>query len=292
VQKYIKVISLIVFFMFSVKTYATFDLPMSVIQRNITAYTSFLKEKNKNVLEITSLDSDFSNRNVACMVIIMQALNLGGFPVKLEMVSAPNAAREIAMTKAGHVAIMHQDIWVQPEFSDFFFISTAIIPNGSFVKGIYTLDSNKEMLKVSSIEDLKPFSATHSPNWQVGWDTLSRIGLKSLHSAPKKEFMFNQVLFWGVDFTIQEFTNLPGMAYEFSGDRRLIPVPGVKIALNGVRSFIVSKKHKLGKQIYTALQIGLIALRKKGTVKRFLTESGFYKKEVEDWKILRVEPGK
>jgi|GEM_PF-2906783 len=287
-QKNIRVISLIIFFMFSAKTYATFELPMSVIQRNIAAYKSFLKEKNKSVLEITNLESEFSNRNVACMVIIMQALNLGGFPAKLEIVSAPNAAREIAMTKAGHVAIMHQDIWVEPEFSDFFFVSAAIIPNGNFVKGIYILDSNKEMLKVHSIEDLKSFSATHSPNWHVGWNTLSRIGLKSLHSASKKEFMFNQVLFRGVDFTIQEFTNLPDMAYEFADGKRLIPVPDVKMALNGVRSFIVSKKHKLGEKIYTALQIGLVALRKEGTIDRFLTESGFYKKEVEDWKILRV----
>jgi len=65
--------------------------------------------------------------------------------------------------------------------------------------------------------------------------------------------MFNQVLFRGVDFTIQEFANTPDLVYEFPKGR-LVPVPGIKIALDASRHFMVSKKHKDGKSVFEALE--------------------------------------
>ena len=100
--------------------------------------------------------------------------------------------------------------------------------------------------------------------------------------------MFSLVLYRNVDFTIQEFANTSDLAYTFQG-KRLIPVPGIKLVLDGSRHFLVSKKHKNGKKVYQALEKGLKILREKGTVQRYLTESGFYRKELESWKPIYVD---
>lgn len=267
--------------------YSENELPMSVITRNITGYNHFLKEKGKSVLEIDNLMSEFSNRNIACMVIIMQALHSCGYPAKLVIAEAPNYARELRMAKEGKTVIMHQDAW-DVSFDDSVYKNSEIIPKGNFVKGLYVLESNKKMFQIKTLDDLKKFSSVSNPTWDVDWKTLEKIGLKQLYSASKKKFMFNQVLFRGVDFTIQEFANTPDLVYEFPKGR-LVPVPGIKIALDASRHFMVSKKHKDGKSVFEALEKGLKVLREDGKIDRFLTEAGFYRKEVADWKTIRVD---
>lgn len=267
--------------------YSENELPMSVISRNITAYNNFLKEKNKSVLEIDNLESDYSNRNIACMVIIMQALNKGGYPAKLLTVDAPNYGREIAMTKEGQTVIMHQDAW-DTSFDDSVYKSSEIIPKGKFVKGLYVSESDKKMFKVRNLEDLRKFTSVSNPAWDIDWKTLEKIGLKQLHKVSKKEFMMNQVLFRGVDFTIQEFANTNDLSYQLDKGK-LIPIPGIKIALDGSRHFMISKKHINGKKVFEALEKGLNLLRQEGIIDKFLTEAGFYREEVTDWKTIRVD---
>ena len=108
------------------------------------------------------------------------------------------------------------------------------------------------------------------------------------YASKTKEFMFNQVLIRGVDFTIQEFTNANDLAYNLEKGK-LVPVPGIKIALDGSRHFMISKKHKNGEEVFEALEKGLKILRDAGIIDKYLTEAGFYRKEVASWKTIRVD---
>ena len=266
--------------------YANNQLSMSVISRNITAYNNFLSEKKQTVLEVDNLNSIYANRNVACMVIIMQALDKGGYTAELSMVEAPNYGRELILVKEGKVAIMHQDAW-DTSVDDNTFKSSVIIPYGKLVKGIYVAEDNLSKFNINSSLDLKKYSAVSNPDWNVGWQTLEKLNLKGLYKSTKQEHMFNLVLFRGVDFTIQEFANTDDLSYSFKG-KKLLPIPKVKLALNGSRHFIISKKHQDGEKIYQALEKGLQIMREKGVIDRYLTESGFYRKEVDDWKVIYI----
>ena len=260
---------------------------MSVISRNIEAYNNFLQEKQQTVLKVDSLVSQHANRNIASMVIIMQALDKGGYQAELNMIEAPNYGRELILVKEGKVMIMHQDAWDISADANVY-KSSVIIPKGGIVKGIYVAEPNIKKYNISSATDLQPYTATSTPAWIVGWKTLEKLNLKALYKTAKKEHMFSLVLYRNVDFTIQEFANTSDLAYTFQG-KRLIPVPGIKLVLDGSRHFLVSKKHKNGKKVYQALEKGLKILREKGTVQRYLTESGFYRKELESWKPIYVD---
>jgi len=238
-------------------------------------------------LEIDNLESIHSNRNIACMVLIMQALNNGGYPAELMMVEAPNSVRELKMLENGNVVIMHQDIWGASS-NDSVYVSHEIIPRGKFTKGFYVAEPDRKMYGVKVLNDLKKFTSVSNPGWEVDWNTLKKIGLKKLYPTAKKEYMFNQVLLRDVDFTIQEFTTAKDMSYSFENGK-LVPVPGIKIALDGSRHFMVSKKHKDGKAVFEALQKGLKILSNKGIVDKFLAEAGFYRSEVSEWQTIRVD---
>ncbi len=282
-----KFILLLLICCFSVQVYAEQELPMSVISRNIVAYNNFLKEKNKPVLEIKNLESKYSNRNIACMVIIMQALDIGGYSAKMKIIEVPNYAREVKMVKSGNTVIMHQDAW-NFEFDNKVFQSSEIIAKGNFVKGLYVAESDIKMYQVKTVENLKKYTSVSSHLWKVDWKTLKKIGLKKLFDTPKKEFMLNQVLFRNVDFTIQEFSNSSDLAYE-TKNGRLIPVPGIKLALDGSRHIMVSKKHAEGQKVFIALEKGLKILKENGTIDRFLEEAGFYNRKVSDWRTISVD---
>jgi hypothetical protein len=260
-------------------------LPMSVLSRDITNYQNFLIEQNKSVLEIDSLESQYSNRNIACIVIIMQALHKGGYPAKLSIIKAPNYARELSMVKNGHSVIMHQDTWNTAFDNNSVYKSSEIIPRGKFVKGFYVKESDKKMYGVRNLEDLKPFTSVSNSRWEVDWATLEKIGLRNLYTTAKKEYMIKMVLFRDIDFTLQEFTSSKDLSYE-TENGKLIPVPGIKIALEGSRHFMVSKKHPNGNEVFQALEKGIKILRSEGTIDRYLTEAGFYREQVAEWKTI------
>jgi hypothetical protein len=263
-------------------------LSMSVLSRDITNYHNFLIEQNKSVLDIESLESEYSNRNIACIVIIMQALHKGGYPAKLLIIKAPNYARELSMVKNGHSVIMHQDAWDTAFDNNSVYKSSEIIPRGNFVKGFYVKESDKKMYGVRNLEDLKPFTSVSNSRWEIDWATLEKIGLRSLSTTPTKESMIKMVLFRDIDFTLQEFTSSKDLSYE-TEQGKLIPVPGIKIALDGSRHFMVSKKHKNGKEVFQALEKGIKILRSEGTIDRYLTEAGFYREQVADWKTINFD---
>jgi hypothetical protein len=263
-------------------------LPMSVLSRDVTNYQNFLAEQNKSVLEIDSLQSQYSNRNIACIVIIMQALHKGGYPAELLLIEAPNYARELSMVKSGQSVIMHQDTWSTAFDNNSVYKSAEIIPRGKFVKGIYVKESDKKMYSVRNLEELKQFTAVSNSRWEVDWATLEKIGLKKLYTAAKKEHMLKMVLLRDIDFTLQEFTSSNDLSYE-TEKGKLIPVPGIKVALEGSRHFMVSKNHPKGKEVFQALEKGIQVLRSQGTIYRYLTEAGFYREQVAEWKTIKFD---
>lgn len=251
---------------------------------SIIRYDSFLAERGKHPLDITDLTSEYTNRIVADLIIIQQALQLGGFPVSIHLLEVPNSARERMMVRNGEVVMSGQDLFSMA-ITDDVYKSTAVIPKGGFVKGIYGRKGNELLRTVDSLEDLRQFKAVSSKAWMVDWMTLQKIGVKKLRSVPRGDMMPGLVDDGKVDFALLEFTANEDLSINIGG-HVLYPVPGVKIGLVDSRHFTVSKRHPYGASVYEALEKGLAVLLENGTVDKYYTQVGFYNEAVADWKLL------
>lgn len=266
------------------------EITMAVMQRDLDAYHAYLKEQGISVFDLRNLTGTRNlavpnnSRVLANMVIIMQALKLGGLSPKLTPMLAPNYTREMQLVKNGSALIMHQDAWAE-DFDNTVYQSMAIIPNGKFVKGLYVKESSVEKIRIDKLEDFRNLTAVSNKLWEVDWRTLSQLNLKQLHSVTDKMRMLDVVMLREVDFTPQDFSPAEDMAYIIP-QGRLLPVPGIKLALNGSRHFMVSKIHPDGARVFEALEKGLRIMHAKGTIHRYLTETRFYRAETEKWKTI------
>ena len=167
-------------------------------------------------------------------------------------------------------------------------MSSEILAVGAFVKGIYGLESNSELMDVTSLEELRGFTAVSLLQWKVDWKTLEELELKELHRVNKYDLLFNLVGKKGIDFTLLEVPPLPHINLEMN-DVTLAPVPNVLIALNDSRHYMISKKYPHWEIIYRALEKGLAILKEDGTIRRFMKDSGFYRGDIDNWNILNLE---
>lgn len=261
-------------------------LKMTVLEDRMREYRLFLDEKGKKVEEITDLSSKYASRNVADIVIICQALKEGGYPVVPEFVVAPNYAREMALVQSGMATIMHQTAW-SADFTDQAYQSPIVIDKGKFVKGLYAAAEKAGQYKIAGITDLKELTCVSSDTWNIDWATLRQIGLKSMESTARKESMLKMVLLRNIDFTLQEFTVEPDLAYN-TPEGKLLPIPGFKLALDDTRSFMVSRGTPDGKMVADALAKGIGILKARGTIEKYYTDCGFYRSDLSSWKTLMV----
>jgi hypothetical protein len=252
-------------------------------------FQHFMSDK-KITDKITYKSPDLDSSPVLETVLIYKALTLGGLNPALDIVEIPNNERERMMVNNGDIVIAGVTQWdfYMEENKDTLYKSDTVIPNGAFEKGLYTTKEKASSVSVKSAKDLAQLSCVSTSNWRVDWKTLSGLGFKTLTDSPTRTAMFKLVDAGRVDVSLQSFSANPDMSITDSGVT-LYPVPGVKILLNGSRHFAVSKKNPDGKAVFEALQKGLAIMKQDNEVSRALTESGFYNKNVKDWKTIQVQ---
>ena len=259
-------------------------IPIPVVSGVQERYELVLAEKGKTAEDITDLKSPHADRHVAALVIIRQAMLAGGLPVDFQMIEVPNSAREKLLVQSGSAVISSQDLF-SVAFPPGVFMSSPVIPQGSFVKGVYGLADNADLRKVQSLEQLRSFSAVSYSEWKVDWLTLNEFNLDRLASATTEEAMFKLVAHRNIDFTLCEFPPSEDLSVTVAGIT-LHPIPDLVVVLKGSRHFMVSKKHPDGPRVFEALQRGLAILHRDGRIARYLTDVGFYNSAVAEWKVL------
>lgn len=85
------------------------------------------------------------------------------------------------------------------------------------------------------------------------------------------------------DFTLAPFQQTADLSLESNGVK-LIPIPNLKIALAGNRSYVVSKNGIMGQEILPILNKGIRELQKKKIFEKAYRESGFFNPRVKKWK--------
>ncbi|WP_027191753.1 hypothetical protein [Fundidesulfovibrio putealis] len=257
---------------------ATINLEMS--------YLAFMD--NRTPGQVSSFSSPYASRNVVSLVLMQKALLLGGMDdVEFEFHVVPNSERERTEVKCGRVVVGSQDYW-DYDFDDTVYKSDPVITDGTFEKGMYTYPSNAPMLSVQNGKELKDRSAVIVGTWKGDVALLRSLEVKDVHAVYELQTIAKFLSLGRADFTLLEFSSKPDMSVSISG-LPLVPVPGIKVVLPGNRCWMVSKKHPLGDQVFKALGIGLKRLQQEGTIRRALTESGFFQKRAKGWRVINRE---
>jgi len=262
---------------------------LSLSATDTEKYKHFLSDK-KLTDTISYQSPDLDTAQVVDAVLISKALTLGGIDTDFEMVTIPNSERERAMVVSGELTVSgtSQWDWWADANTETVYKSDVVVPNGTFEKGLYTSKERAAALTVESSKDWAKFTCVSNRNWRVDWKTLSRLGFKNLQMAPNTESMFKMVDGGHADFTVQSFSGKPDLSITVGGIT-LYPVKGWKVALDGSRHFVVSKKNPHGAVVFAGLQKGLASMHQSGEVARALTESGFFNVNVKTWRTIQPQ---
>jgi hypothetical protein len=256
------------------------------IELNKEIYDKMVSEKGGNPLEIHDYSSPHASRPAIALIIMQQALSLGGMNAKFEFIPYPNYTRCISELKKGRVDILATDMW-EDQFDNTVYKTSPFINKGEFEKGIYACDYSELLKKTPNLSDLIQHVPIVGMSWELDRKTLRRMGNKIIQTAPTYPLIFEMLARKRADYTILEFPKDINSSYLNTCGLQL--VKGVKIKFPYSRHFMISKKRKRGKKIYEALEKGLQIMRNNGTLYRALHQANIINDRVRDWKIIWPE---
>ncbi len=249
------------------------------------SYTKFLN--GRDPLSITDYSGPFSRRGVVELVLLQQALHLGGLKTNFVFDYGPNYGRIIKQVRVGANVMAANSAWYSElvGYPDELFISDAVIKDGEFEAGFYTLSTNLKALSVKEVSDFSTMSAVSNKQWTADWETLSELKLKNLYNVVKWKSMVGMVIGGRADFLLAPFQVTPDLSF-ISRDTVFVPIPHIKLGLRGSRHFVLSRRHPDAERVKQALEKGLTEMLAQGTFRRAYTEAGFFNPKVKDWKKL------
>lgn len=265
-----------------------------VINREIVVPVGIFEERLDSALDVISSGhcrdiKQFSsswNQVVVEFILLCQALDLGGVHAKFKFVPYPLYIRAVSEVREGNIMMGAFPMWLHDAGGDVI-ASDVMVANQSFEKGVYTRKNHKALLGATSLEDLRQFKAITSEKWVVDWATLECLNLPK-YGVINYLQMFKMVNAGRGDYVLSTFSASEDMSQKEQGIT-LVPVPGLKVGLEGSTHFLINQYYPDAMIVYQALQKGLKKLRQQGTIERAYRESGFYLEQTQSWELLSCE---
>ena len=241
----------------------------------------------QDVLQIVDFSGDNARRDVVEVVLLQQALRLGGNTDKIEFKTIDSYARILRELESGQVLIAANSIWLADlkPLGGGIHISQAVVENGASEAMLYTLPTNAHALKAKTLGDVRQLRAISNQAWTADWLTLSSLKLPYLQSASTWVSMVQMVSFGRADYLLGPFPKTADLSMQAEGVR-FVAIPQVKVRLMGSRHFVVSRRHPDGAGVFTAINAGLSHLKAKHVIEKAYTESGFQNPNFKDWHFL------
>ncbi|WP_028862925.1 ABC transporter substrate-binding protein [Psychromonas aquimarina] len=237
----------------------------------------------RDPLQISDYCGSGSRRDVVEVVLIQQALALGGVDASIRFIVASSHARIIKLVHSGKAVMAGNSIWRDLlDDSDLLYVSDPVIENGRFEAGLYTISENKKALNAKSLADVRRLRAVSSKAWSADWQTLNAMKMNSLINTVKWSSMVKMVAKGRADFLLAPFQPSDDLSFTPEGVH-LVPVPELKVGLQGSRHFAVSKRNGQGEGVINALNKGIKILKEKGLLEKAYTDSGFFNNQVKSW---------
>jgi hypothetical protein len=240
-------------------------------------YEDYLRFLNgRSVLTIDDFRGATMRRDVADMVLLQQALALGGFSKSFYYQPGKFNFRNTKLLETGDSLLSFDTYWLSDtqSLAGKVYVSEPVIRRGEYLAGIYSSPENQAMLQVGTLQQLRKFTGVSTPKWQTDWATMSALSLKELVREDEWLSQARMVHMRWVDFMLMPFFHDANGVYQLE-QIRLKVVPGVAILLNDSRHFVISKAHPDGQSASAALNRGLKLLRENGRIEQLYTQAGF-----------------
>lgn len=228
-----------------------------------------------------------ARRDVIELVLLHQALKLGGFDTPVSIVPEQNYRRTLHQVAAGELISSGALVWRSDTLAltDELLISDAVVKDGEFIVGLYTAHDNAKALATPPRE-LHQLKVVSNPNWKSDIQTLELLGFDHLYLTNTWVSMVRMLAAHRADVTLAPFQPGTNMFVD-QPEGLLVPIPGVKVALSGSRHWVISRRHPQGQDFHRALQSGLKQMRKDDRINQAYRESGFYHPQVTHWQLLK-----
>ncbi len=241
----------------------------------------------RDPLQINYFGGAGARRDVIEIVLLQQALHLGGFEGSVVLRPENSYLRILKLLADGQVALSAALMWREDlkPYSSHLFKTKALVKEGEFIAGLYTRADNQKALQANTLEKIHTLSAASNNHWKADVSTLKSLDIKKIYYATYWVQIVRMVVAGRADVTLAPFQINPDMKVMVDG-LELVPIPGIKVALPGSRHWPVSKLHPQGEEIFKALVRGIDELEKKNIIQRAYEECGFFHPGVKNWTLL------
>ncbi len=248
-------------------------------------YRQFLGERSPTAVDYYG--GLHARRDVIDLILMQQALALGGFTQPLQFFAEENYFRSIRNVLDGKTLTVSGTIWYQDleDQRDKVHITPPLVLDGQFTVGFYTSADNLKAQESKTLAQLTQLKVVTSRQWKPDLITLESMGFNKIMFTPNWVNMARMINAKRVDLTLSPFAMNPEQEIVVDGIR-LVPIKGVRVAIRGSRHWPVSKTHPLGDAFYQALSKGISQLRANGTIERAYRECGFFHPELASWQLL------
>ena len=262
--------------------------PITILTQQ-DVYNDYLRFiDSRDPLTISHFDGLGSRRDVVEVVLVQQALALGGMRLPVKLVKVDNSSdsytRYLKEILSGNATMGGNSAWLVDLVSikDKVYISAPLIRSGEFEAGLYTTPDNKAALSARTLADVQMLTAVVAESWTPDVATLNSLKLRNVLETQSWDSMVGMVQKGRADVLLAPFQPTPDMSLSLVG-YRLVPIPQVKVGLSGSRHYFVSRSAPNGAAAAAALERGLAILRSKGVIERAYRESGFFNSRTQNW---------
>lgn len=265
-------------------TLAEPPLPALIPDDVLLDYQRFLA--GRDATAVTDYGGPASRRDVVEVLLIHQALARQDRRLGLSLAPMPTSQRLQAELRIGHAACSATTYW-REDFPqpDGMLFSDAVLLEGEFEVGLYTVPGNARALAARNLADVRQLRVLSNNTWRVDWLTLEQLGIAGRQHVASWNLMPRMLQQGRADLLLAPFQSTPDLSMTVDGVR-LVPVPGLKISMRGTRHYLVSATHPLGPRLLDQLNAGLAWLRQQSLVRRAYEQSGFFNVKVAGWTRL------
>lgn len=237
-------------------------------------YYKFLN--GRNVHSITNFKSQFVRRDVVDMIIVQQALKLGGFNANFQYAAGRLNFRNTKLLEQGRLLLSFDTYWLADAIAmqEHVYISKPVIRKGEYHAGIYASPIHPTIFEIKNKHQLKDYTSVSTPRWKTDWKTLQALSLKELVREDEWVSQANMVSNRLIDFMMMPFNSDGKDTYQLE-KIVLKHVPNTALLLNDSRHFVISKSHPLGQKAHRAINKGLGVLRSQKRIETAYRQAGF-----------------
>ncbi len=267
-----------------------------IIKADIIEDDSFLARylqvlRGRQAAEISDFTpiSEGSHRELVEMVLIEQALHLGGESRPVQFIKrAERTIHDITPLITGEALMLGNSMWLEniADARGSVYISDPVIEYGEYVAGLYVSVDNKRLLN-AKYADLTNITVVTNGLWRADWRALQNTPVKILNYLGSWQDMISLVRVGLVDAMLINFSVGETLELEYQG-HKYRPIPNMKVILPDTRHFVVSKNHPDGARVFKALNKGLAKLKAKGRIRKFYQQGNFFNYRVADWQVINT----